>query len=217
MNLLQLSITFYGTNFSYLLGECIGWVEGCSAPCICQQTRSSKCYECCRNHRQAWSTFSSSTPLVFWCISVMSACLHPYCSFWYLDFDVGFFSSLQVYPEHVCHIWGRTLWGPGLALQQHSQQGRLQFPTPVSLLILVLYNYLTDFFILFYFNFWIRPRDILFWERWNLAWLCACITRFIGSVFCYRIEFPPIFVVTLYLVNWFYIIAKGDWYCRVSK
>ena len=30
---------------------------------------------------------------------------------------------LQVYPEHMCHLWRRIVWRAWLALQQHCQQG----------------------------------------------------------------------------------------------
>lgn len=57
-------------HFVYIMWvlEFVGWVEGCCAACICQQAGSSKCYECCRDHWQTWSPFSSSTPLVLWWI-----------------------------------------------------------------------------------------------------------------------------------------------------
>lgn len=42
-----------------------GWTEGGCFACICQQTRSSKCNECCRDNWQAWSSFSPPTSLVF--------------------------------------------------------------------------------------------------------------------------------------------------------
>jgi hypothetical protein len=41
-----------------------GWIERCSIACFCQQTRSSKCNECCRNYWQVGSSLSETAPLV---------------------------------------------------------------------------------------------------------------------------------------------------------
>jgi len=102
--------TFILTIFS-------GWTERCSIACICQQTRSSKCNECCRNYWQVGSSLSETAPLVS--ILMMKRIVSSID--WKLLRSKILFWFFQVHPEHLCNLWGGSLWRFGLAFQQHSQ------------------------------------------------------------------------------------------------